>query len=84
MSDNQLVQILQNFLLNPDSDFYRSTLFSSPDEKSLDLCEIDEMELGDFDIGGIPVGVVVKNMVVRGLSSAQILFDQRLFKPDRA
>ena len=77
MSDNQLVQILQNMLFTPASDFYLSKLLHSPEQNSLDPCDMAEIDLGSFDVGGIPFNVVIKNFRVKGLSNTQVRFDQQ-------
>ena len=77
MSDNQLVQILQNMLFTPASDFYLSKLLHSPEQNSLDPCDMAEIDLGSFDVGGIPFNVVIKNFHVKGLSNTQVRFDQQ-------
>lgn len=77
MSDNQLVQILQNMLFTPASDFYIAKLLHSSEQDSLDPCNIKEIDLGSFDIMGVPFEIVVKNLHVKGLSNTQIRFDQQ-------
>lgn len=77
MSNNQLVDILKNMLLTPASDFYVSKLLHSPDQSSLDPCNIAEIDLGTFYVIGVPFEMVVKNLHVKGLSNTQIRFNQQ-------
>lgn len=77
MSNDQLVQILQNMLFTPASDFYVSKLLHSPDQDAIDPCSIAEIDLGTFDVMGFPVEIVIKNLNIKGLSNTQIRFDQQ-------
>lgn len=77
MSDNQLVEILQNMLFTPASDFYISKLLHGPEQESLDPCNVAMIDLGSFDVMGIPFEVVIKNFNVKGLSNTQIRFNQQ-------
>lgn len=76
MADSQLVGLLENMLLAPDSDFYISTILFNPDGSSLDPRTIPEVDFGTINVDGLTIGVVVKNLVLQGLSNCQIKFDQ--------
>ena len=77
MSNNQLVDILQNMLLTPASDFYVSKLLHSPEQDSLDPCSIAEIYLGSFYVLNTLFEIVVKNLHVKGLSNTQVKFNQQ-------
>lgn len=77
MSDNQLVDILQNMLLTPASDFYVSKLLHSPEQDSLDPCSIAEIDLGSFCVLNTLFEIVIKNLHVKGLSNTQVRFNQQ-------
>ncbi|HEX3406613.1 MAG TPA: hypothetical protein VHS81_05185 [Caulobacteraceae bacterium] len=75
MADNQLVDLIENILLSPSSDFYISNILHDPAGNALDPRTIDRVDLGVFQVEGIQIGIVIKNLVVKGLSNVQVAFD---------
>lgn len=75
MSNNQLIDILENLLLTPSSDFYISTILYNPNGSALDPRTIDDVDLGTLTVRDIPIGVIIRNLNVRGLSNTQVKFD---------
>lgn len=75
MTDSQLVEILENMLLTPSSDFYISTILYNPDGSALDPRDIDYADLGIFDVQGISIGIIIRCLNIRGLSNSQVKFD---------
>ncbi|AMZ70683.1 MULTISPECIES: hypothetical protein [Pseudomonas] len=75
MSDSQLVQLLENMLLTPASDFYLSSILYNPDGSALDPLTIAEVDLGSFTIEKIPIDIVIKKLNILGLSNSQVKLD---------
>ncbi|MFN3945400.1 MAG: hypothetical protein ACK4K7_10765 [Allosphingosinicella sp.] len=73
--DNQLIEMIENILLTPSSDFYIATILHDPNGGALDPRTIDSIDLGTIDIQGVQIGIVIRNLVVRGLSNVQVAFD---------
>ncbi|RBH56711.1 hypothetical protein EXW72_04455 [Pseudomonas sp. BCA14] len=75
MSDSQLVQLLENMLLTPSSDFYLSKILYNADGSALDPRTIAAVDLGSFSLEGVPIDIVIKKLNIRGLSNSQVKFD---------
>jgi hypothetical protein len=75
MTDNPLIDMIENILLTPSSDFYIANILHDPAGNALDPRTIDSLDLGTIDVQGIPIGVTIKNLLVRGMSDVQVAFD---------
>ena len=75
MADNALIEVIENILLTPSSDFYIATILHDPAGNALDPRTVDVLDLGTFNIDGINLGIVIKNLTVHGLSNVQVIFD---------
>lgn len=75
MADNPLIDMIENILLTPSSDFYIANILHDPSGNALDPRSIDSLDLGTIDIQGIPIGVTIKKLLLKGMSNAQVAFD---------
>jgi len=73
--DNPLIDMIENILLTPSSDFYIATILHDPNGGALDPRTIDSVDLGTISLEGVQIGIVIRNLVVRGLSNVQVAFD---------
>ena len=76
MADNPLIDMIENILLTPSSDFYVATILHDPAGNALDPRRIDSLDLGILDVQGIPIGIVIKNLLLKGMSNVQVAFGQ--------
>ncbi|NKB45068.1 MAG: hypothetical protein GKS03_12400 [Alphaproteobacteria bacterium] len=74
-NSDQLVALLENFLLTPESDFYLSTILFDPAGGSIDPLKIPELDLGTVTVDNIDFSINVKNLSVDGLSNIQVVFN---------
>lgn len=74
-NDSQLVELLENMLLTPASDFYLSSILHNPNGEALDPRHVDDLDLGTIELMGLTIGLDVKNLEVHGLSNTQVKFD---------
>lgn len=75
MSDNPLVDAIENILLVPSSDFYLPKILYDPGGNALDPRTIDQLDLGTISVLGLQLGVGVRNFSVHGLSNVQVIMD---------
>lgn len=74
MPDNPLIDIIENILLTPSSDFYIATILHDPKGNALDRRTIESLDLGT-NFESIEIGITIKNLVVKGMSNVQVALD---------
>lgn len=72
MSDNPLVDVIENILLTPSSDFYIARILYNQDGSALDPRTVDSFTLSGIDVDGLTLDITVQQFSVRGLSNVEV------------
>ncbi|KQO12476.1 hypothetical protein [Sphingomonas sp. Leaf242] len=72
MSDNPLVDAIENILLVPSSDFYIAKILYSDSGNALDPRTVDSFTLGGLQVLGMTLDVTVRQFGIHGLSNVEV------------